>query len=272
MLKLSKLLKSIFRSIIIILLILEIILLMSILLIYRSNTEGLKKGLQINIKNGITQYRDLFVTYLADKYYMLSEDLIMMLRTFESIRNNTNYSLNKNRSLIESNCVINGQKIFSLRNSYDYYSPWYYTKEENLQSRLLGTWYTTRSNLTLDDLSNRDLNFIYTLCSMNRLFKDILVKHLNWRDHFGVTNEWIYFAFSDSFFVKFPSFNNSYMSGKASDFTDMTRNDISICNTTRDIHTYDPVCRTYYKDTMNSPEKIVISSPYRFASSGLYGN
>ena len=151
-----------------------------------------------------------------------------------------------------------------------YYPAWYNTPPQNLQSRLIGTWFTTRNQLTFDKLSNKDKYYIYALCSMNRIYRDILTKHLNWVDYLGVTNDQFYFAFSDSFFAKFPSFNNSYMTNSSIAWTDTTR--LSNCNTTRDIHTYDPICRTFYRDVMASNEKIVISQPYLFASTGLYGN
>lgn len=266
MLKLSKLLKSIFRSVIFLLLILEVILLVSILLIYRNNTEEIKKGLQKNIQDGILKYRDLFVTYLADKYYLLAEDILYIIRTYESILNNTNYPINNNLTDIELNCMINGNNIFKLNNSSEYSKEWYSTPDSSLQSRLLGNWFTTRDQLTFDKLGKKEQYYIQSMCSMTRLFRDILTKHLNWKDYFGVTNDQYYFAFSNSFFVKFPSFNNSYMKENGS-WTDTSRKD---CNTTRDINTYDPICRPFYIDTMKSREKIA-SSSYLMASSGLYG-
>ncbi len=59
------------------------------------------------------------------------------------------------------------------------------------------------------------------------------------------------------------------MTSKAGEWTDTTRK--PTCNTTRDINSYDPICRTYYQDVMKANERLVISSPYRFASTGLYG-
>ena len=269
MLKLSKLLKSIFRSVILLLLILEVILLMSILLIYRNNTEEIKIGLQTNIKQGIIKYRDLFVTYLADKYYMLSEDLILLLRTYESILNQDNFPINSDLQEIERNCMVNGNKIYQWQNTSAFYPAWYNTEPEDFPSRLLGTWFTTRDQLTYNSLSQKDQYYVKSLCSMSRLYRDILTKHLNWKDYLGITNDQFYFAFSDSFFVKFPAFNNSYMTNKSSDWVDTTRK--PTCPTTRNINTYDPICRIFYQDTLAVSEKIVISSPYRFASTGLYG-
>jgi hypothetical protein len=243
---------------------------MSILLIYRNNTEEIKTGLQTNIRSGIIKYRDLFVTYLSDKYYMLSEDLIFLLRTLESIMDNQNYPLNRDLHDIETNCMINGNQIFQMNNSSSFYPAWYNTNPVDFQSRLIGTWFTTRDQLSFDKLSARDQYYIQALCSMKRIYRDILTKHLNWKDYLGVTNEQFYFAFSDSFFVKFPSFNNSYMTSKSSDWVDTSRK--PSCKTTRDINTYDPICRTFYQDVMAATEKIAISAPYRFASTGLYGN
>lgn len=270
MLKLSKLLKNIFRSVIFLLLVLEIILLMSILLIYRNNTEEIKVGLQTNIKSGVIKYRDLFVTYLADKYYMLSEDLIFLLRTVESILDNNEFPLNKNLTDIESNCMVNGQKIYSWVNTSAFFPAWYNTPEKDFGTRLLGTWFTTREQMSFNLLSEKDQYYIQTLCSVKRLYRDILTKHLNWKDYLGVTNDQFYFAFSDSLFVKFPAFANSYMNGVPGDWTDTSRK--PSCKSIRDINTYDPICRTFYQDILSSKERITISAPYRFASTGLYGN
>jgi|LauGreDrversion4_2_1035121.scaffolds.fasta_scaffold233803_2 hypothetical protein len=269
MLKLSRLLKSIFRSVILLLLVLEVILLVSILLIYRNNTEQIKSGLQTNIKSGIINYRDLFVTYLANKYYMLSEDLIFLLRTFESILDNPNYPVNNNLTDIELNCMVNGNKILQIWNTSAYNPAWYDSPQENLASRLVGMWFTTRDQLTYDKLAPQDKYYIQAMCSISRIYKDILSKHLNWKDYFGVTNDQYYFAFSNSFFALFPSYNKPYMTSKAGEWTDTTRK--LTCNTTRDINSYDPICRMYYQDVINANERLVISSPYRFASTGLYG-
>lgn len=268
MLKLSRLLKSIFRSVILLLLVLEVILLISILLIYRNNTEQIKTGLQTNIKSGIINYRDLFVTYLANKYYMLSEDLIFLLRTFESILDNPDYPVNNNLTDIELNCMVNGNSILQKWNTSDYNAAWYNTPEQNIYSRLLGMWFTTRDQLTFDKLGAKDKYYIQALCSINRIYRDILMKHLKWKDYFGVTNDQYYFAFSNSFFALFPTFNKPYMTN-GTNWIDSTRN--PSCNTTRDINSYDPICRTYYQDVMVAKERLVISSPYRFASTGLYG-
>lgn len=265
MLKLSKLLKFIFKTVVILLIILETILLVSILLIYRSNTELIKDGLETNMKTGIIRYRDLFVLYLSDKYYMLSEDLMLLLRTFESILNDKDYPLNKD---IDS-CVINGNQVFNYTNSSSYFTEWDNTNDADLDSRLRGTWFTTRDQLNFSNLSAIDQNYTYSLCSMKRLFKDIIIKQKNWKNYLGVTNDALYFAFSDSFFFKYPVFNNSYMTNNPSDWNDTSRK--KDCVTNRSINSYDPICRTYYRDVINSVEKIVVSSPYKFAGAGLFG-
>ena len=87
----SKMISYISRGVVFPILFLEIILIVSIILIYHKNTDKIRDDMQVNIDQTIEKYKEFYESYLQDKYYMMSEDLVLMLKTFESTLISSNY-------------------------------------------------------------------------------------------------------------------------------------------------------------------------------------
>jgi len=260
----SKMISYISRGVVFPILFLEIILIVSIILIYHKNTDKIRDDMQVNIDQTIEKYKEFYESYLQDKYYMMSEDLVLMLKTFESTLISSNY---KNTTDLEK-CVFNGNDIFNFDNKSDYKISWYKNTNLNNISRLKGTWFTTRDNLNYSNLKESEKNYAKTFCSIERMLKNTLLKHLEWEKKTNITIESFYFVLNNSFFIKYPAYLNEYMSSNDS-YDDTSR--VENCTFTTDFSRYEPKCPFFKFNETNNTANIIISPTYLFPSSQIYG-
>lgn len=267
MLKISQSLRTIFKRVFILLFVIELLILGAILLIYSYNTSKVKISMKQNVSVMLFDYRSLFIQYLRNKYMMLIDDMTLIMKTYESLdqwkldSRNNDYFNKYTKDRINTECSIVGS---SINDTSLYPSSWYNNSNSkiSLDNQMKGTWYQGINIRSLDNLPLVDVNKLQNLCIMNDMLTQILTKSKRWQSIFSVTNEYYTFTYANSFFYKFPTFYNSYM-------TTWTDGNPSNCTNRID---YEPKCRPFYIHTTNSVSNVVINSPYRFATNGLFGS
>jgi hypothetical protein len=270
MLKISTTLKNVFKRVFSLLLLIEIILLVSVLIIYSDNTNQVSKDMRDNTQKVMMTYRDLFMQYLQNKYIFMIEDLVLIQKAYDAVRilkhngtNNDAITKTYTDSYIESNCAIHGSSANGANDGID----WYNTNEESITRRMKGTWYMGNEITSLTTIKDEDKHKLIELCMLNHLITKIMTKNLKWKQYFTVTNIYFTFTFSNSFFYKFPTYNNPYMFPNWVDSASS-----SSCNFPNTKNVYEPKCRPFYQQTYNSTSNIIIDKPYKFASNNLFGS
>lgn len=268
MLKIAITINNVFKRVFLLLLFLEIILLGIELLIYSKNTTQVSSDMKENAKKVMIGYRDLFVEYMSNKYILLIDDILLILKTYSGIvswkqirDNDIAFSKYTSQYILE-NCSMNGNLVPNTGiNQLDWFT------DPSMIIRMKGTWYNGLSQLKLEDLSQDNYQKVVNLCVMNDILKEIIMKNLRWKDLLTLTQNFYTFIFDNSFFYKFPLYYNSYMSNNWAD----SRQDCPYA-TNRMTNEYEPKCRPFFIQSMSDTSNVVINKPYKFAFNNVYGS
>ena len=270
MLLIADTIKTVFARVFILLLTIEILLLITVLIIYKFNTIQVSDDMKQTSKMVTITYRDLFVSYLRNKYILLIDDLLLIMQTYDGIDswrqnpNNAGFFSTYTEDYITNNCAVFGGDISNIT----LYNQSWYDDLSTINDRLKGTWYNGNSITSLNQLAQNDIVSLTNLCVLNNLFSKTLLKHKRWSNFFSNTLEYYIFTFSDSFYYKYPISFNQYMI--PNHWNDTTRP--PNCQTSRGINEFEPKCRPFYYQSMADRSNIVINPPYKYASSSIYGS
>lgn len=242
--------KQNFRYICIILIVAQIIILVTVMIIYISNTNDIISSINKHKKSISIIYRDTNKEYLTKKMHLLLEDGLLILKTYENI---INWKLN----------TYNDYGSIATREETDssYSGPWY-LELDKIEQYLFGGVYLDFKNAS-EETNIKNKNYLTILAKTEAILKKLFMKYFGWKNKIYIPINYLYFAFSTGLFYKYPRLYSSYF--------DRTDYDNTVCSGAESGGRYDPRCRPFYTQSQNSNDKITITEPYRFAT-GEYGN
>ena len=226
----------------------QIIVLISVLIIYISNTNDIITGIKEHRKYISVVYRDTNKEYLTKKLLLLIEDALLILKTFDNVQTwgleNNNYD----------------DIIFESSQTNDNFSGPWYLEEDKINTYLKGVYMNPGSPSTDDTI-----NYLSQLAVVQPLIENLFRKYYKWKDKIYLPINYAYFAFDETgLFYKFPRLFASYFLNKDKVYTG--------CEYYKSEPTvYDPRCRPFYTQAKESDSNIIITQPYKFAT-GDYGN
>jgi hypothetical protein len=264
MLKISQMLKNIFRKIFFLLFVVECLILGIILILYYKNIDTLTPNIKQLTEDEFISNKNLLEKYINDKLLRYSEDLLLIMKTYEDIEmeilsNNNNFVSDYDNSYINIHCSQHGKFI---PNNNSTTLNWFFDTDINTETRMKGTWFINNNIYDLALLTSEDQKKIKILCLMNPILTNLIKKNLLWKDVYPVNYDYFFFAFSDNLVFKFPTYYNKYMS----EYNVPT----TACQT--DPTTYMVKCRPFYYQTLRVNENIYVNPPYIAASTGLFNS
>ena len=169
----------------------QIIVLISVLIIYISNTNDIITGIKEHRKYISVVYRDTNKEYLTKKLLLLIEDALLILKTFDNVQT---WELTNNYNDI----------IFESSQTHDNFSGPWYLEEDKINTYLKGVYMYPHP-------STNDPIHLNQLAVVQPLIENLFRKYYKWKDKIYLPINYAYFAFDETgLFYKFPRLFASY--------------------------------------------------------------
>lgn len=231
--------KQNFRYVCITLIVVQILILITVMFFYISNTNDIISSINKHKKIISIIYRDTNKEYLTKKIHLLLEDGLFILKTYDNV---IKWGLN------ESNDYGSTKPWNKVNSSFSY--PWYLNSSK-IKDYLERGVYSEQPNQT----------YLTVISKTEVIIKKLFTKYYGWKNKIYIPINYLYFTFDPGMFYWFPRIYSSYFNG--------TKNDDTVSDG-NESWKYGPIWRYY--QFKNSNDKIKITEPYYQFETGVYEN